>query len=148
MNGDVRLIDTNVLVHAYTIADDRKHAIALPLIERVWTGDGAATTLQNVCEFFFVVTRKVTRPLPIPAARGIIQAMLASSRWRIIDRGPGTVLQAAELVRRYRTKFWDTLIAASMLEHGVGTIVTENERDFRRIPGIAIINPFSVRVPR
>jgi len=29
MNGETRLIDTNVLVHAYTIADDRKHQAAL-----------------------------------------------------------------------------------------------------------------------
>ena len=36
MNGETRLIDTNVLVHAYTIADDRKHQAALALVERVW----------------------------------------------------------------------------------------------------------------
>src|SRR3990170_7311599 len=58
MNGETRLIDTNVLVHAYTIADDRKHQAALALVERVWAGEEVTTTLQNVCEFFFVVTRK------------------------------------------------------------------------------------------
>jgi predicted nucleic acid-binding protein len=58
MNGEGRLFDTNILVHAYTISDERKHEIALTLIERVWEGEKAATALQNLCEFFFVVTRK------------------------------------------------------------------------------------------
>ena len=40
------------------------------------------------------------------------------------------------------------LIAACMLEHAILTIVTENERDFRRIPGITVINPFKARVKR
>ena len=46
------------------------------------------------------------------------------------------------MVRVYRATFWDALIAACMLEKGIKTIVTENERDFKRIPGITIINPF------
>jgi predicted nucleic acid-binding protein len=36
----------------------------------------------------------------------------------------------------------DALIAACMLENGIEIIVTENERDFKRIPGITVINPF------
>jgi predicted nucleic acid-binding protein len=69
MNGDVRLIDANVLVHAYTIADQRKHEIALSVVQRVWAGETAATTLQNVCELFVVVTRKVTRPVDVASER-------------------------------------------------------------------------------
>ena len=36
MNGELRLIDTNVLVQAYTVSDEQKHNAALPLIEKVW----------------------------------------------------------------------------------------------------------------
>ena len=46
------------------------------------------------------------------------------------------------LVRERRVPFWDALIAASMLDAGISSIVTENERDFRRVPGINVINPF------
>jgi predicted nucleic acid-binding protein len=41
-----------------------------------------------------------------------------------------------ELVRQRRVPFWDALIAACMLENAIGIIVTENEDDFKRIPGI------------
>jgi predicted nucleic acid-binding protein len=52
------------------------------------------------------------------------------------------------MVRDYRASFWDALIAACMLEHGVHTIVTENELDFRKIPGLTVINPFRARARR
>ena len=35
-----------------------------------------------------------------------------------------------------------------MLEHEVYAIVTENERDFRRISGITVINPFKAKTKR
>jgi predicted nucleic acid-binding protein len=58
MTGDLQLIDTNVLVHAYTVSDEKKHRLALPLVEKIWEGEDAATTLQNLCEFFFVVRER------------------------------------------------------------------------------------------
>lgn len=83
--------------------------------------------------------------MPVDRAASIVRELLSSEKWRVLDRQEGTVRQAIELVKLYRAPFWDALIAASMLEHGIHTIVTENERDFRRIPGIVIINPFKVR---
>jgi predicted nucleic acid-binding protein len=105
-------------------------------------GDGAATTVQNLCEFFFVVTRKVARPISATSAETIVRGILDASQWTIVDRRTETVLKAMELVRQRRVPFWDALIAACMLENGIGTIVTENEADFKRIPGISIVNPF------
>jgi len=35
MNGELRLIDTVVLVHAYTVSDNEKHRAALTLVESV-----------------------------------------------------------------------------------------------------------------
>ena len=52
------------------------------------------------------------------------------------------------MVKLYRAKFWDALIAACMLEHGVETIVTEDGADFRKIPGITVVNPFKPRTGR
>ncbi len=142
MTGELRLIDTNVLVHAYTVSDERKHGAALSLVEKVWEGDAAATTLQNLCELFSVITRKVAKPVSAGSAAAIVEGILAASQWTVIDRMPQTVLKATEMVRLYRAPFWDALIAACMLENGIEIIVTENERDFKRIPGITVANPF------
>lgn len=148
MSGETCLLDTNVLVHAYAVADEQKHQTARLLVERVWAGQRAATTIQNLCEFFAVVTRKVARPIPTAHAGTIVQGILSASHWEIIDRGPASLMHAVELVKQRRAKFWDALIAAAMLEHGLGTIVTENVRDFRRIPGIRVVNPFKGRPAR
>lgn len=67
---------------------------------------------------------------------------MAASQWTVIDRMPQTVMKATELVRERRAPFWDALIAACMLENGIEIIVTENERDFKRISGITVVNPF------
>jgi predicted nucleic acid-binding protein len=77
-----------------------------------------------------------------------VKEILGSTKWRVLDRGPGTVAQAIEFVTLHRASFWDALIAACMLEHGITTIVTENERDFTKMPGLTVINPFKARVKR
>lgn len=80
--------------------------------------------------------------MAVDQASGIVREFLGSPRWRVLDRGQETIIRAMELVKLHRIPFWDALIAACMLEHGIDTIVTENERDFKRIRGITVINPF------
>jgi predicted nucleic acid-binding protein len=46
-----------------------------------------------------------------------------------------------------RVPFGDALIAACMLERDIHTIVTENERDCKKIPGITVLNPFKKTRP-
>ena len=142
MSGENRLIDTNILVYAYDISEKAKRRIARTLLDQIWDQGGGVVTLQNLAEFFVVVTRKVANPIPIASARTIISDILRSRRWLIIDRQAETLLKATELVERHEAPFWDALIAGCMLEHDIHTIVTENERDFKKIPGITVVNPF------
>ena len=143
-----QLIDTNVLVHGYVLLNAEKQASARDIILPIWEEGGGLTTVQNLCEFFAVATRKVKKPMPVNRAESIVKEILRSAKWRVIDRNEGSVLHAIELVKLHRASFWDALIAACMLEHHVNVIVTENERDFKRIPGITVINPFKERVKR
>lgn len=80
--------------------------------------------------------------MPVEQAESIVQEILGSEKWCVLDRQKDTVLHAIELVKLHRAPFWDALIVACMLEHGIHTIVTENERDFKKIPGITVVNPF------
>lgn len=141
-------IDTNVLVYAYDVSEKAKRWVARALLDKVWDQGGGVVTLQNLSEFFVAVTEKVQRPIAVSTARTIISDILRSSRWLVIDRRARTIIRAIDLVERIGTPYWDALIAACMLEHGVSVIVTENEQDFKRIPGITVINPFKARVKR
>ena len=142
------LVDTNVLVHAYILLDARKHVLAREILLTVWRDGGGLTTLQNLCEFFAVVTKRIARPMRTEDAESIVKQIIHSTKWRVLDRREGTVLHGIELVKLHRLPFWDALIAACMLENGIHTIITENERDFKRIPRIAVTNPFKRPVKR
>jgi len=61
-------------VHAYTVSDERRHEAALLVVEKVWEGESASTTLQNLCELFAVITRKVARPVSASSAEAIVGA--------------------------------------------------------------------------
>jgi predicted nucleic acid-binding protein len=147
MTAGERLIDTNVLVHAYVLLNVRKQIAAREIVMPIWQEGNGLTTLQNLCEFFTVSTKKIERPMPVEQAESIVREILGSEKWRVLDRQKDTVLRTIELVKLHRVPFWDALIAACMLEHGVRTIVTENVRDFKRIPGVTVVNPFTKTQP-
>jgi predicted nucleic acid-binding protein len=115
-------------------------------LDDVWSVGGGVVTLQNLSEFFFAVTRKVQKPVPIVDAKTIVADVLRSLRWMVIDRNAGTVMKAMDIVEAARAPFWGALIAACMLEHGIEVIVTENEKDFKNVAGITVVNPFKTRV--
>jgi predicted nucleic acid-binding protein len=117
-------------------------------VDEVWDAGGGVVTVQNLSEFFFAVTRKVQKPVPVVDAKTIVSDILRSSRWMVIDRNVGTLVKAMEIVESVRAPFWDALIAACMLEHGIDVIVTENEKDFKNIPGITVMNPFKTRAAK
>jgi predicted nucleic acid-binding protein len=53
---------------------------------------------------------------------------------------------ALELCERYgftRQRHYDAQLVATMLAHGIGTLVTENARDFAGLPEIEVLDPFA-----
>lgn len=137
-----RLIDTNILVYAYDVSEITKHPIAKDIVTQIWqTGEGVVC-VQNLMEFFVVITRKVTSPISVTVAKSIIDDMVKSESWKVIDRDIHTFLDAIDLVSQYHVHIWDATIAACMKEHGVAVIVTEDKNDFEKIPGIHVVVPF------
>ena len=81
-----RLIDTNILVYAYDVSETVKHPIAKELLKYIWNNGGGVVCVQNLMEFFVVMTRKVTLPIPVKEAKTIIDDMAKSDSWKLIDR--------------------------------------------------------------
>jgi predicted nucleic acid-binding protein len=132
MTDGERLIDTNVLVHAYVLLAPKKQPSARDIVMPIWQRGGGLTTVQNLCEFFFVVTRKVKQPMRPDLAGGIVRQFFRSPSWRVLDRDEETIARAVELVKQHHVPFWDALIAACMLENGIHTIVTEFAQPVKR----------------
>lgn len=53
-----------------------------------------------------------------------------------------TVVEAINNQAIYGIPFWDALIVAAMEQNSLDTIITENEKDFKKISWLKVINPF------
>ncbi len=87
-----RLIDTNILVYAYDSSEGKKHEVANELLKKIWQEGGGVVCLQNLMEFFVVITRKVKTPVTISQAKIVIEDFLSSENWLVIDRDDDTFL--------------------------------------------------------
>jgi len=142
------LLDTNILVHATTAASPR-HAAAKEICRQAWQQElEACVALQNLCEWYAVVTdsRKVSPPLPVETASRELETYSASNSLRIIAPSADLLQRLPGLLRRAKRKgahIFDVLLVATMLEHGVETIYTENTQDFSGFREIRAVNPLA-----
>ena len=68
-----------------------------------------------------------------------------SENWLKINYNENTIRAALKSSFAFKSPFLDTLIAETMKDHGLNTIITENEKDFIKIPGIKVINPLGLK---
>jgi predicted nucleic acid-binding protein len=134
--------DTSVLVYAFDSSEVKKHDIALNMINRITASGGGVISSQVLLELYNVLTRFAANPLTSKETGGIVKYFTEASMGRKIDYNLPIAIRAVEAAARFKTNIWDTLIAETMKENGVYTIATENEKDFKKIKGITIINPF------
>lgn len=138
------LIDTNILVYAYDTTEREKHLKCRNLVEECWRGkERYAVSLQNLSEFYVVLTNKVERPVSVETARERIGRIINFTNWIKINPGINTVLHAIDIAKEYNIHYFDALLAATMKEHEITKIHTENEADFKKIPWLEVVNPLS-----
>ena len=138
--NDVFLLDTNILVYAHGIRDDKKHRIAENIIDRCLKNEiKLAVSSQNLSEFFSVTTEKGF--LAKKDAADIISDIAEFSGWIKLDFSHKTVLDAARMSEEHNMSYWDSLLAATMKLNGILSIYTENTKDFK-VPWIRAVNPF------
>lgn len=141
---DSRIFDTSVLVYAYNESDPDKHKRSLEITTPVFEGrEEGIISNQILGELFNVLTsQKKAQHISKEIAEGLVGDFISSSNWTKINYNIETVRAAMMTARTCNIGFWDALIAQTMLENGVTTIITENEKDFKKIPSISVVNPF------
>ena len=142
MTAGPALIDTNILVYAFDADSGRKNFTAKELIGRSWRGkERYAVSTQNLAEFSVVVREKVAHPVPSDDVRQFLSLVMRSREWQVLGYTAKTIIRAHEIRDEYKLHFWDALLAATMEENSVRTIITEDAH-FRNIPWITVQNPF------
>ncbi len=140
----MNLFDTNILVYAYDDFEKEKREKCFRIVKKVFEGElEGYISNQILGELFFVLTRNMKRPLPVEKAKEIVISFKESVNWKKINYNEKSVVKAINFVEKFGISFWDALIAATMLENNIFTIYTENEKDFKKVPALRIINPFS-----
>lgn len=138
----MKLIDSNIIVYAYDKSEKKKHEIAKNIVGKIWKGEEyAALSVQNLSEFFTSITIK-RKSLSAKEASEVVHNFTEVSCWQIFHVTEASIRLAASISANYAADYYDSLIAAVMKEHGIKEIITENEKDFTKIPGIKVINPF------
>ena len=130
-----KLIDTNILIYSADNTHELKHREALKVLDE--SKDGVIS-IQNLAELARAMTEKAGKP----AEKVRIYINNFKESFRVIRYNEDTVTRALEIKSEYDLHFFDALIAATMEENEVYEIITENEKDFSKIPNIKVINPF------
>jgi len=142
----MKLFDTNILVYAYNTYEAEKRKKCLPLVESVFNGETKGQiTNQILGELFHVLAENMKNPFNSEEAKKIVDSFITSNNWDKFNYDYKTVKKATTYVKDYKIHFWDALIVATMVENNISSIYTENEKDFKKIPGINVINPFLMK---
>ena len=137
------LIDSNILIYAYDKDEKEKNPAAKKILERVFKEEiSISLSTQNLSEFYYNVTKKINKPLNIIEAKEIISGLVSLSNIKIIKINEETILKAIDISLEYNLSYWDSLIASVMKENQIFTIITKNDKDFKKIPWLSVINPF------
>lgn len=142
MDGSPALIDTNILGYVFDSREQEKRQISRDLLAKCWEGEiQYAVSVQNLAEFAVIVTEKVANPLPPDTVRAFIHTIIAYDGWIKIGYSGKTIEEAIKIQTLHKIHFWDALIIATMKEHGLSLLYSE-DRHLARVPSITVINPY------
>lgn len=135
------LVDTNVLVYAFDMAEADKRAHAMTILDELQNNALGCISIQCLSEFFNAVTRGSTPKLSIEKALQYTQEYLLAFPTYLLT--PSIVLLAARGVRDHSLSFYDAQIWACALSNDVPVIFSEDFQDGQVLDGITFVNPFT-----
>ena len=131
-----KFIDSNIFIYAYDSENEAKRRIARQVLAKHW--GNAAVSIQTLAETYSVLTGK--KRIPSQTALEILFEI--KDGFDVIHYEWKEVVTAAKIHQKHGTYFWDALIAATACKAGATILITEDENDFSKVPGIQVENPF------
>ena len=137
---EVFLVDTNIIVYAYEKENSLRKKKSLEILEKCYKKEIVlAVSNQNLAEFSVVSLKKLK--LDANIVKDIVKDISNFEGFKKINYKRKTILSAIDILEEYKMSFWDSLIAATMIENGILSIYTENSKDFK-ITSLNVVNPF------
>lgn len=145
-----RGLDTNVLIYAQMPAFEEHGEVRRYLLGQLEQPNLTLVVTPGVLhEFVHIVTdgRRFDPPVSMAEALAIARLFLGRSNVECIGAGEAVLFEAFDLLERHRPgrrRIADTLLAATLLHHGVSALITCNPRDFAVFEGLEVIDPRTV----
>ena len=147
-------LDTSVLVHAHLPVLTGSETVRANLLSKF--GDDnwqIALTAVVLHEFVHVITdqRHFSPPVPMASALALAKGYLGSPNVDCLSldgRAPQLALHLLERHWLGRKRIADTLLAATLLRHGVNSIMTCNPSDLAVFNELEVIDPRNANEPR
>ena len=138
-DNEMFLIDTNILVYTIDKKERDRNIKAKELIDLCWKGKITyAISVQNLAEFTSVTTNKLK--LDYKQTHTMVAYIAEFAGFKKLNYTATTILSAIEIAGEFNISFWDALLAATMKEHHIYNIYTENTKDFK-MPWLKAVNP-------
>ena len=135
------LIDTNILVYVFDLAEIRKRAHAIVIVRELQNRSLGCLSIQCLSEFFNATTRGVFPKLTINNALQYTQDYLLA--FPTFPLTQSIVLEAARGVRDHSISFYDAQIWASALINDISVVFSEDFQDGQVLEGVRFANPFA-----
>ena len=140
-------LDTNVLVYAHVAALPDHGVVRQFLLRQLGKrGQTLVLTPSVLYEFVHVVTdpRRFDPPVVMGEALALARLYLGRSNVDCVATDAEALADALALVERHglgRKRLGDTLLAATLLRHGVTRLATCNPGDFEPFSSLHLVDP-------
>lgn len=144
------LLDTNVLVYA-TYAASPQHEASKRVVDASIVGQIPGVLVPQVLIEFVGVTTGQAVGTPLPAQEAMMQARIFGQQIRTLEPPSRAFDELEKIIRhagRAGRRVFDYYLAAQARALGVGSICTYNVSDFADIPGVNVVMPPDVSIPK
>ena len=139
MSEPLTFVDTNVLVYAHDTTNRDKQERAAAFLAAVWAEQSGVVSIQVLCEFYSVLTRKLR--LEPDEARGIVAPYAA---WRLVEIDMPMVAGAMLRNAQDALAWWDCLIVEAAMRAGAEWLATEDFQPGRTFDGtLEVMDPMA-----
>ena len=135
------LIDTNILVYAHDLAEEKKRAQAILVIDKLQQSRLGCLSIQCVSEFFNTVTRSHRQILTLEEA--ILQAQVLINSFPVFPLTSMVVLDAILGSKKYNFHYYDAQIWACAHLNQIPHVFSEDFSNGQMIEGVRFVNPFA-----
>jgi predicted nucleic acid-binding protein len=125
--------DTNILVYSYFVQSEEKSVKSRKLII-----EGGSISSQVIAETCFVLLKKGN--YSEDEIRTVVRECYSS--FNVISHTENIFLIAADLRKKYKFSYWDSLIIASAKHEGCNILYSEDLQHNFNADSLKIVNPF------